>query len=225
MTTCREIVRAAYEEINALVGSEPDARDGELGMRRLNALIAGLSGMGIGEPLTDLEVAESRELPINCRAVTTAGGLVLTLPRRPQNGSRVQIIDAGADFSSDPVMVARNGRLLEGAAADLVANSAGFSRTWFYRADLADWRVVDEALRLEDDFPFPAATEDAFTVLLALRLAPPTGPGLTPESQAAVQRAVSSLRSRYRQTVRTAAEGAVLTRSAQAYPAAWRNAS
>ena len=89
MTSCREIVRAAYEEIGALVGSEPDARDGELGMRRLNALIAGLAGMGIGEPLRDVEIRGDSELRANGRAVAVAGGLSLTLPCAPPDGARV----------------------------------------------------------------------------------------------------------------------------------------
>lgn len=210
MTTCREIVRAAYEEIGALVGTEPDARDGELGMRRLNALIAGLCGMGIGEPLADLFVSESRALPSNCRAVVGAGGLTLALPAEPQDGCRVGVVLAG----SGPVTLARNGRLLEGAAADLTVASR---RTWFYRADLGDWRAVDEALSLGDDFPFPAATEEAFTVLLALRLAPAAGPSLPAESQTVVQRALSTLRTRYRQKARTDAESAVLRRAVQAH--------
>jgi hypothetical protein len=215
MATCREIVRAAYEEIGALVGSEPDARDGELGMRRLNALIAGLCGMGIGEALEDVEVVGDVELAINTRAVTTVGGVTLRLPRAPQDGSRVQIVDAGADFSASPVTVARNGRLLEGVAAGLTAGTAGYSRTWFYRADLADWRRVDESLGLSDAFPFPAATEEAFTLLLAVRLAPVSGPSLPAESQAVVQRALSSLRARYRQ--RTGAAVRVTEPSAQAH--------
>ena len=78
---------------------------------------------------------------------------------------------------------------------------------------------MEERLALSDDFPFPAATEEAFTVLLAVRLAPVSGPSLSAESQAVVQRALSSLRTRYLQTGRAEAPGPMA--SAQAY-GGWR---
>lgn len=219
MTTCRDIIQAAYEELGALGGNAPTAADSAIGMRRLTALMNGLAGMGIGEPLKDLVVdTETTDaLPINTRAVVTTGGLTIYLPDEPCDGTRIQVIDAGADFSGDSVTIDRNGRLLEGSAANITAATEGYSRTWFYRADLADWTYWDEALALEDTFPFPAATEDAFAIILAYRLSPSNGLAMTAESQAALQRAASTLRTRYRQTRVVYAEPAALRLGRQAF--------
>lgn len=219
MTTCREIVRAAFEEYGGVAqGEEPSAAEARFALVRLNALLAGLAGMGVGEPLADAAVSSSGTLEANRRAVVTglAGPIVLTLPAAPQNGARVQLVDAEGAFAAKPVTLARNGRKLEGAASDLVCNTAGFSRTWMYRADLADWRRV-ETLTLADDFPYPAETEEAFTLLLALRLAPRDGMALSAESQAALRRGMSGLRARYRQRTAVRADEGVLRLSRQAF--------
>ena len=222
--TCRDIIKDAYDESD-IIGAhrEPNSREATLGLRRLNTVLDELVGMGVGEKLSELEVSTDVTLAVNTRAVVNGlgGALTIALPDAPSDGSRVQILDADAAFATYNVTIARNGRLLEGLAADITAATAGYSRTWLYRADLASWQAV-EALSLEDDFPFPADTHQIFALLLAQRLGPPNGSALAPDSQMALARGLSRLRARYRQKVVTRADNGVLRLSRQAYVGGFR---
>lgn len=222
--TCREILRDAMEEIGGLAADqEPSSPEAVRGMRRLNGLINDLAGMGIGEPLQDVEVSTDTTLLVNSRAVVTDLGaaITLTFPDTPQDGARIQVVDAENAFATHHVTLARNGRLLEGVAANITASTAGYNRTWMYRADLGDWVYFNAALDIADDLPFPADTAEVFVLLLAMRLAPGLGETLRPESTASLTRGMSRLRARYRQRIVTRADNGVLRMSRQAYGTRW----
>lgn len=217
--TCSDIVEGAYLELNAIsAGRNMTGAQAARGMTLLGDLLGEMAGMAIGAKLRDAAYDTDATLAINTRAVVSghAAALTLTLPAEPQDGSRVQVLDAGAAFAARPVTIARNGRLLEGSEANVTANTNGYSRTWMYRADLADWRVVSD-LALADEFPYPRDTHSAFKLILAFRLAPRDGIAFQTESQVALNRAVTRLRTRYRQRVSTPVDSALLRLSTQTY--------
>ena len=201
------------------LGETPKAAESAAGLTRLNAIIASAFGNSVGEGLSDLTLAVSDEIDANVRCVVTGrtGAITITLPEAPQNGARVQVIDADGTFDTYSVTVARNGRKLEGAYANLTLSTEGLNRTWLYRGDLADWVRVSE-LELNNDLPFPLEHEDAFVIELAIRMNPVFMASLSPESAAAHQTAMRRLRAAYRQTRAVSAELAVLNLSTQAIP-------
>lgn len=80
----------------------------------------------------------------------------LTLPANPKSGARVGVADAGLGFGTNPCTVARNGRLLEGAAADLTLGVAGEGRRWWFRGDTGDWVREADYAGADDVIDFPA---------------------------------------------------------------------
>jgi hypothetical protein len=220
MTTCRDIITRAMQEPGIVaMGETPTAAESAAGLTRLNTVVASAFGNSVGEGLIEITVDASEEIDANTRCVVSGrtGAITITLPANPSNGARFQIIDADGTFDTYNVTVARNGRKLEGAYANLTLSTEGLNRTWLYRADLADW-VRITALGLNDDLPFPTEHEDAFVVELALRLSPTFGATLTAESAAAHRSAMRRLRAAYRQRVVTGADQAVLRMSAQSIP-------
>ena len=218
MSTVRTLIVQALEEIGVARNDRTfRARDGDVALERLNTIVAGIFGQGVGENLKDQAITSAETVLANTRAVvsTHSAAFTITLPEEPDNGARFQLVDSAAGFAARPVTVNPNGRLIEGATASIAASTNGYNRTWFYRADLADWKRIS-ALVLTDEFPFPLEYDDAFAIQLALRLAPRFGKSISQESVAASQRALSGLRAKFRQRVVTRADTAVLNLSVQA---------
>lgn len=217
MTTCRTIITRA-EEALAVVGNNRNLRpsDAAMALELLNTIVEGVFGAGVGGGLTDDEITSAETVAVDTRAIVSghSAAFTITLPESPRDGSRFQLVDAGAGFTARPVTVARNGRLLEGAAANITANTNGFNRTWFYRADLGDWKRLT-ALAINDTFPFPASVEQTFALMLAFELAPSFRVSFSPEAGAALQRGMSSLRAKYRTRKIVSADSGVLTMSLQ----------
>ena len=196
MTLCSEIVRRAMVEFKSLASTEnAQAAEALDGMAYLNSFINGLLGNGIGHDLTDLIFEESDEVDANSRVLIAAtASMAVTLPETPKNGDRVQIIDLSGNFATYPVTLARNGRRLESAAANLTLNTNSLDRTWIYRADIASWERVSP-LELTDDLPFP--DDEAFVYELAFRFCSPFGEALTPQALSARDTSLKRLLARY----------------------------
>jgi hypothetical protein len=73
----------------------------------------------------------------------TAGGVfTLTLPALPATGASVEIVD-GASWATNNLTVGRNGQTIEGAASDLVLNTAGGKVELVY--DGTTWEVYSNS--------------------------------------------------------------------------------
>jgi hypothetical protein len=80
-------------------------------------------------------------------AYAALGGLTLTLPNTPQIGDWIDVADAFGQWASDPIVVARNGHLIEGVQVDFVNNAAGtFFRLLYVGADTG-WRILASGTR------------------------------------------------------------------------------
>lgn len=217
MTTCRDIITHAMQDSGLLaLGENPTGAEASAGMIRLQAVVSSAIGMAIGEQLADRTVNADADIGSNTRCVASglSAALTLTLPANPDNGARLQLIDAESGLASYTVTLDPNGRKIEGSNASLSASTAGFNRTWLYQASTADWaRVTD--LTLNDDFPFPAEFDDFFVLELALRLNPRFGVAMTADQVMSLKQARRRLKAAYRQTVVTRADEAVLRMSTQ----------
>ena len=217
MTTCREVIADAYAELGV---SNLSAKDAAYGLRRFNALLDDLAGMGVGERLKDLDLSRhpawATRPPLNARLLVPAGVKTISFPCDPQNGSRLAVVDVDSAFATSPVTLFHGERRAEGAAADLVLNEAGMSRTWMYREDTANWARVT-ALEIGDDFPLIEECRDAFVTLLAVRLQPATGLPVPDATTAASPGAKARLKARHRQTIIARAPRPVLCMGRQAF--------
>jgi hypothetical protein len=218
MTTVRSLITQTAEELSIIgFNRSITGPDANMALERLNTLVSGIFGDGVGAGLKDKNIVAAETVVSNTRAIVSGhtAAFTITLPETPNDGARFQLIDAGAAFATRNVTVDANGRLIEGATADITASTNGFNRTWFYRGDLADWKRIS-ALAIGDEFPFPEAVDDAFIIMLAMRLAPRFRKTVRPETLASLERDLGRLRGRYRQRVVTAADEGVLVMSVQA---------
>lgn len=222
MTVTSTLITDAFRESNLVgLGETPEAAAGEEAARLLNRIVASVFGNEVGEGLADWPIGSTAPysgwgpeqwdyLEGDIRIIVTDGAThSLNLPPYPQDGDRLQLIDAGSDFATYPVTLVRQASKFNGAATDYVADTDGFNTTWFYRADLADWKQV-LPLVTTDEFPFPERHDDAFIGMLATRLNPRYQQSLTEESRASLTRSISQLRSAYKRTQRVNSDLAVL---------------
>jgi hypothetical protein len=219
MATALEIITDAYRESNiTAIGVTPNEAQQTEGLRRLNAVVSSALGFEIGEGLQDWMVGNTNietdaavhnenvwvRPPANSRLLINAGSAqTLYLPVNPSDGARMSVVDILGTLATYPVTLNGNGRNIEGAD-DVVLNTDDLNRTWFYRADLGDWKRVSQ-LGLADPMPFPAEHDDAFVTLLAMRLNPRYGRAISVETASWMERSLRSLRARYKQKVIVAA--------------------
>lgn len=74
--------------------------------------------------------------------VNTAGGAITaTLDASPTQGQRVGFIDATGTFGTNNLTLGRNGRTIDGSAANFVLNMSRIGHVLDYNATAGDWRV------------------------------------------------------------------------------------
>jgi hypothetical protein len=78
----------------------------------------------------------------NIFADSTAGSFTLTLPSSPAANTRVRIHDVAGKWNSFPVILARNGQLIQGVAENLNLNVQYGTVELFYAGASYGWRVV-----------------------------------------------------------------------------------
>ena len=65
------------------------------------------------------------------------------------------MVDANLTFASAPITVARNGRLIEGASANLTLSVNGDNRRWWFRGDTGNWVREADYVTADDLIEFP----------------------------------------------------------------------
>lgn len=228
MTLVSLIITDSLRESNLIaLGSDADPAQGAEAFRLLNRVVASVFGNEVGENLTDWPIPGAygvvttpwaQWLPPDLRLILgpTAGEQTFTLNPYPQNGDRLQLIDAGSGFAANPVTLVPGAAKFEGSNSNFVADEDGFNRTWLYRDDLADW-VQILPLDAAGEFPFPEAFDDAFIGMLATRLNPRYERELSAESRISLQRSMSQLRAFYSRTRNTSADLATLRLTGSGY--------
>lgn len=239
MTLVSDIITDAYRESNLIgVGVVPNDQEAADGLRRLQAVVSGTMGFEVGEPLNDWPVGlnnvniepafyntwtqalwsqplENSRLLIDSSTIET-----LYFPMQPDDGARMALIDVGGQAATYPVTLEGNGRLIDDQTS-IVINTDNATGFWFYRSDLAQWVTV-APLAPTDQFPFPPEFDDAFTLMLAIRINPRYGRALSTESTEAMANALGNLKARYRQRQSRPADIGVLNLSVQVYNT-WSN--
>src|SRR4051812_19149468 len=131
--TCRDLIRQAMQEIRAIgSGETPTADEADDGLARLQGILDGLFGNGVGYPLADVETDEGLEMDADTRYLVFASApLTFSLPESPKNGDRLQVQDVLGAFGTYPVT-------LSATPSDIVLNAPGIY-TCVYIADTATW--------------------------------------------------------------------------------------
>jgi hypothetical protein len=200
------IITRAYRVSNIIprVASTDTNQDNEA-LDILNPLILSVVGYEAGRELADLNIGGewdqanicSQWIPENVRLILNLSAAEsLDLHPQPYNGQRLAVADAGNNLATYNLTLDGNGRTIEGAAT-LTLSTGGMARQWLYDAASANW-VKITALTTADSMPFPQDFDRYFVNMLAMELNPSYGQSLSPESTAAMRRAESILKARYR---------------------------
>lgn len=231
MTLVSDIIQRGYRESNLIgVGMQPTTAEAAEALPLLQEIIASVYGNQVGENFQPLLIGNNNIeapvgfpawlpvatwwAPLNVRLVCNLPGeQTINLSPFPQDGSRMAVIDASGNFSTNPLTLVGNGHSIEGAHS-LVMNTDGLAKEWLFRADLDNWQLVTP-LALTDAMPFPQEYDSFFAILLASRLNPRSGKALSIESQGALKAYREEIRARYHQVVPTISAPGVLRMSRQ----------
>jgi hypothetical protein len=72
---------------------------------------------------------------------TNGGGFTITLPGSPATGDVIRFYDLRKTFDSNNLTIARNGRLIQGDAANMTVNSEGAAFDLVYSGNSYGWRI------------------------------------------------------------------------------------
>lgn len=217
MTIVSQIITEAYRESNNIgLGQTPDATEQSEGLYLFNRFLKSVFGNEAGDPLTPISIGNNNvtnsvyynleALPVgwypprNSRLMfNNKQAQTLNLNPFPQDGERLAIQDLSNNFATYPVTVNGNGRLIDGQV-QLILNTNGVAKEYFYRADTGSWMSVLN-LSLSDTFPFPVEFEDFFIIGLAMRVNPRNKQDIDPQSIKTYTRLRSLFRARYHQVL------------------------
>ena len=195
-TTVQQGITRAFRMLGILgEGQTPSAAESSDALDVFNQVQRGLFGDLIGVKLEP--VAASTTTGMYGAVYQGIGAaFTLTLPDNPKDGWRVGVADAALAFATFNATIARNGRLLEGAAANLTLNANGTNRTWFYRTDTGNWER-EKDLALSDNIYFADDIITGFCAMLAVSLANEYGKEAPATTIALAKDGAERIRTRY----------------------------
>lgn len=214
MTLVSSILLDAYRESNLIAATATalSSTQETEALRRFTSLLASVIGWEAGENLKQWPVGVTgyaeppdclradvwRYPPVNSMLVLNLSGAdTIYLPVNPSDGARIAVQDLGGNLATYNVTLDGNGRLVEGARTLPLADNS-LNRTWFYRADLGDWKRVT-TLAVTDEMPFPVEFDDMFIILLAMRLNPRFGRKMDAQTVTYLKRMQAMFTARYAQ--------------------------
>lgn len=168
--TLRDVIKRASRLNGALAtGQDPTADEIADLTITSNSMIRAMFGTIIGPRLSSLPAAASLTAEPGGLYAVAAAAVTITAPSNPRSGSRFGVVDANLNFAINNCTINRNGRLLEGAAANLTLSVAGTTsnRQWFFRGDTGDW-VKEADLTIDQAVYFPDALAAYLPDMLAV---------------------------------------------------------
>jgi hypothetical protein len=179
--TVRDVIKAALRKMGGLAsGDDPTADEVTDALTSYNSLLRSMFGTIVGQRLSPQAAAASLTAEPGGQYQIAASAMTITLPANPKNGARVGVVDSNLNFAVNTCTVARNGRSLEGAAANLSLTTAGGGRTWFFRGDTGNWvREADQAI--DDTVFFPDNLIAYLPDMLAVYIASEYGAEIRPD--------------------------------------------
>lgn len=74
-------------------------------------------------------------------ADTSAGTFIITLPSSPSKFDEVTVCDHAKTWDTNPLTIARNNKMIEGLAENLICDAEGKQFTLRYESDALGWRI------------------------------------------------------------------------------------
>ncbi|MGI8839954.1 MAG: hypothetical protein ACR2F8_04085 [Caulobacteraceae bacterium] len=181
--TVRDIIKRAGRLNGALAtGDDPTSDEMNDAILALNTMKRALFGTVIGVRLSPQDATGSSAQAENGGEYQIpAAVFTLTAPANPRSGARFGAVDANLAFAADNCTVARNGRLLEGTAANLVLTANGDNRRWWFRGDTGNWIREADYVSPDDAIEFPEALAAYLPNMLAVAVAAEYGVDLRPD--------------------------------------------
>jgi hypothetical protein len=133
-------------------------------------------------------------------------------PQNPQDGARISIVNTGATAT---MTLDGNGRRIDGANTASFLSS-GTQITYFYRADLGEWKPITQ-LTLTDTLPLPAEFDRLLICGTAISLTALDEINPTQGTMFIYNRLLARAKERYYQRVATTSGGQYLVGSDQAH--------
>lgn len=225
MTAVSTIIQRAYREPNLIpIGTQPSIPQQTEALAVLNSGIVSLLGTVFGEQLGIWQVPRIQRVgetaanpPLlpgsarpavqldnnypgkNVRLVWNGSEKTVYFPENPPDGARMALVKAsGARGGTTPgaLTLDGNGRTI-GGADTLTLQAVPSELQWFYRADKADWQILNVPLVLTDQMPFPPEFDDFFITGLTMRLSSSYGKTIQATTTATNSRVQSAMRIRY----------------------------
>jgi len=179
-------------------GRQPTADEAIDGLFALNTVKRNLFGSLIGQRLSPQPTGlSSQQAEAGGEYQIPAATFTLTLPANPRSGSRVGVVDANRAFALNNCTIARNGRLLEGAASNLTLTNSGDNRRWWFRGDTGNWVRQADYLTAQDVIDFPDDLAEFLPYLLAVAWASEFDSTLRPDIIAGAQRGEQAFARQY----------------------------
>lgn len=72
---------------------------------------------------------------------TTSGGITATLPASPATGDSIRFFDVAKTFDTNTFTVSRNGKLIQGDAANMTVTTEGAAFELVFSNDTFGWRI------------------------------------------------------------------------------------
>lgn len=257
MTTAGDLVVSAFREGNLIpAGSDPTTAEKAEGLSIVNRLILSAFGFYIGSRLRDWEVPRgqrtssvSRTYPLlpganasliptypllppnNARLVWGGTETSVYMPQHPLDGSCFGLVPGSGAQPHTPgtLTLDGNGRTIDGQPTVPFANLASVPvpLTYFYRADLGDWKVA-EAMEWDDPSLFPEGLDDMWVCSASIRLSPRYGKDVASATGVRVKEMMTILRTMYAQSAVTQSGGPELATTDQSFTIGngwWGNSS
>jgi hypothetical protein len=172
----RDAIERALRLLGALGGGDaPTADEMSDALLAFNNLKASWFGTLIGGRISEQIVAAGSPniQAENGGEYPVPGGLAYTVfaPANPVSGARFGVVDAGLAFGTTACTVNPNGRLINGAGANLALSTNGVGGRWWYRGDAGGWIQEADWTDPSDAMEWPEAVAAWFPYMLALALA------------------------------------------------------
>lgn len=155
--TVREVVTRASRLNGAIASGDGITADEAVDVvTAFNAMVRAMHGTIIGPRLSPLPAAAALTAENGGQYQIAASLMTITAPTNPRNGFRFGVVDANLNFTTNTCTIARNGRLLEGAAANISLTTNGDNRIWFFRGDVGNWvKEIDLTIDATVHYPDP----------------------------------------------------------------------
>jgi hypothetical protein len=206
MATAQETINLALRKLRILPpGRGASTFQSNNALADLNALFLSMLEFTSSHQVQNVRTNQSywmSSLSPAVRIQSTHGTAVtMTLPEGStanpvQDGSIFEVIDVSNNAATYNITIDRNGWLINGAASNVVISTNGGSKTYFFRAELGDWKPIAD-IGLTDELPFPEQFHFGLGLLLAQSLQGEYGQRLGGADLAAANRCKKKIRSRY----------------------------